>query len=189
MGPFTKLKGKDTVLVVVDRAGGLHPPSSHFTSLIMSLRLGVPSSRCRLALSPCLLACIFPASLSTPTVGNNGSPMFLMAGTTGPIRRKHYNRPQSISPLSSLPLEAAKSDIHRVSDRFYGYWVFPTSSPASSPAGLVLLLSYSYYLLSWLAPYCCFAFPVASPQTQPPVRLSRPLALSQWQMSTPWLLE
>jgi len=48
-----------------------------------------------------------PASLSVRTVGNTISPMLQTAGTTVRSGRKHFNRPRSISPPSSFPLEAA----------------------------------------------------------------------------------
>jgi len=64
--------------------------------------------------------------------------------------RNPFNRPRSISPFSSLPLEAVQSDTHTVTHSFYGHWVYPSSSPSS----LIPLLGYSYPPLPWLAPYC-----------------------------------
>jgi len=83
-------------------------------------------------------------------VGNTLSPMLQTAGTTVHSRRKHFNRPRSSSPFSSLPLEAALSDTHRVTDSFHSYWVYPSSPPF----GHVPLLGYSYSPFTRLAPYC-----------------------------------
>ena len=47
------------------------------------------------------------ASVSIRTVGNTLSPMLQTAGTIVRSRRKYFNRPQSISPFSWPPLEAA----------------------------------------------------------------------------------
>jgi len=58
--------------------------------------------------------------------------MLQTAGTTVRSRRKLLNRVRSISPVSSPPLEAAKSDTHTVTDSFYGYWVYPSSPPFRS---------------------------------------------------------
>jgi len=76
--------------------------------------------------------------------------MLRTAGTTVRSRRKLFNRQRSISPFSSLPLEAAYSDTHMVTDSFHGYWVYPSSPPS----GFVPLLGYSYSPLPQLAPYC-----------------------------------
>ena len=57
-------------------------------------------------LFPLALRCL-AASLSVRTVGNTLSPMLQTAGTTVRSRRKHFNRPWSISLSSSFPLEAA----------------------------------------------------------------------------------
>jgi len=83
-------------------------------------------------------------------VSNTLWPMLQTAGTTVRIRRNYCNRPPSISPFSSPPLEAAESDTHTVTDSFHGYWVYPSSPPP----GLVLLLGYSYSPFTRLAPYC-----------------------------------
>jgi len=58
--------------------------------------------------------------------------MLHTAGTTVHSRRKIFNRLQLISPFSSLPLEAAQSDTHTVTDSFHGYWVYPFSPPSRS---------------------------------------------------------
>jgi len=76
--------------------------------------------------------------------------MLQTAGTTVRSRRKHFNRPRSISPFSSRPLEVAESDTHKVTDSFHGYWVYPSSPPP----GFVPLLGYSYSPFTRLAPYC-----------------------------------
>jgi len=73
----------------------------------MFLGFGVLISWGRLALSPSHCALVFAASLNVSTVGNTLSAMLPTAGTTLGSRRKLSNRPWSISPFSSLPLEAA----------------------------------------------------------------------------------
>jgi len=76
--------------------------------------------------------------------------MLQTAGTTVRSRRKPFNRPRLISPFSSLPLEAASSDTHTVTNSFHGYWVYPSSPPS----GHVPLLGYSNSPFPRLAHYC-----------------------------------
>jgi len=68
-------------------------------------------------------------------------------------------------------------------------WTMLRHFPDAPPSGLIPLLSYSNHSLSWPAPYCHFAFLMASPQSNPSLTLSRRIALSRQRMSTPWVLE
>ena len=105
--------------------------------------------------SPSISACVFATLLSTSIVGNTLSHMLHMAGTTFGSRSLLFNSQWSLSPFHSLPLEAALSDMHRVTDSVYSYWVWPFSAPS----GLVLLLGYCYHPPTWLAPDCPFTLP------------------------------
>ena len=110
----------------------------------------------------------FAASLRACTVGNTLSPMLHTAGTTLRSRRKIFNQPRSSSSFASWPLEAAWFDMHTVTDTFYSYWVYPSSSPPV----FVPFFRYSNHPLPCLATDCPFSFPEGSPQWQLSIMLS-----------------
>jgi len=155
------------------------PLLPHFPCHLLGLWRPV-SRGCR-ALSPPLFACVFTTPSTASTVRTTLSPMLQIAGTRVRSRTTLFNRPRSISPFCSIPLEAAKSDSHTVTDSLHGHSV----SPSSFPSGLLLLFSYSHHPLPWLAPYSYLAFPVTSSRSEPSVTLSCRLALSRWRISTP----
>jgi len=62
------------------------------------------------------------------------------------------------------------------------------TTPPPCPTSLLLLLGYRYRALPWLAPYFPFDFPADAASSQLLDTLIGRIALSRWQISTPWVL-
>ena len=95
----------------------------------MIVGFGILVSRGLTVNPPSLSAWVFATLLSSPCmVRNILSSRLQTTGTTVRSRRKLVNRLRSISPFSSISLEALSSDTHTVTHSLNGYEVYPSSS-------------------------------------------------------------